>query len=834
MSHTLNVADTIRILDEPPLRYLVRDFFSEAEAAPLASPRTADHEGYWDVEQDADDDFKIVAGHLQKDQHTAFADSWLAVSDSGGTPIPLTPRAGMACFLGEAADTLTKMMAGFAANVASANGMWSGSGGVALYARGLYSAGMPGSSWDDGDDLAIVLRNYGAYLLRANGELLWVMATTWGVDPMYGMVSGTVAADQDLVSQVAYARLPGSPTDAIQGNHYDMWGHRDLDISEIFTFVANGPFDHTMDCYVSAVLTTMPTVSNTAIWLSASDYGAGAPNDGLYLRPAPGSNNLQVYKRIGGAAVEALGQINAVLSDGCTIQAVLTADKFIVGVDNTIHATYTDILDVVRVAEGYVVDDDVVGAWGDIISYTLDGTGNHQFPVEELLTDGDMEAADTSAYSALNGATLTKESTDPYEGTQCLRVAYNGFNSPIAAQSVLRAGEWFLVTGRARSDGNVAPEIRGDSAAQDDLWVGTTSTDWQEIFVAFESTTSTAVWLLARCVGAGQYCEFDDMCVTRINPYAVTPVDGSELLADGDMEAVGVGDWSAGLSATLTKETTDPYEGAQCLRVAYNGTANPYAYQSILTAGERYRITGAARGDGVVAPRIISGSNLDETLLASTDWQLFSFTWVADNAVLGLRIVAAAAGYAEFDDVSVVQIPADTNCPGYGIATAVLPGPRTLTQYCTHEAGQDGVNIEFVVDALPSAGSIVTFFGYQDDLNGWYIDVTSGGYLFVREYIAGVATIRINAGAVISGGERLILKWKGDTMALYYELAGTLNLAGTYSSAATYLDKTTVKIHTLGTAGEMSNLITRPSFLYDTALTPSAPRAGRAITLLGQ
>ena len=70
----------------------------------------------------------------------------------------------------------------------------------------------------------------------------------------------------------------------------------------------------------------------------------------------------------------------------------------------------------------------------------------------------------------------------------------------------------------------------------------------------------------------------------------VPPVSGTELLVDGDMEAAGVSDWTVVNSATLTKENTDPYEGTQNLRVAYNAVNEPGASQSVLTSGTWYLV----------------------------------------------------------------------------------------------------------------------------------------------------------------------------------------------------------------------------------------------------
>ncbi|PIN80986.1 hypothetical protein COV16_00045, partial [Candidatus Woesearchaeota archaeon CG10_big_fil_rev_8_21_14_0_10_34_8] len=140
--------------------------------------------------------------------------------------------------------------------------------------------------------------------------------------------------------------------------------------------------------------------------------------------------------------------------------------------------------------------------------------------------------------------------------------------------------------------------------------------------------------------------------------------DPTNLLVDGDMEAVGVGDWTAGNSANLTKQTTSPHGGSQSLRVQHNGQANPYASQTILTASKTYRIQGWAHGDGFsdfYYPQIIhDGVSLwDGT--KSTTWQEFDETFTATVETIYLQAKAAGAGqYSEFDDVSVTELVAPT------------------------------------------------------------------------------------------------------------------------------------------------------------------------------
>lgn len=154
--------------------------------------------------------------------------------------------------------------------------------------------------------------------------------------------------------------------------------------------------------------------------------------------------------------------------------------------------------------------------------------------------------------------------------------------------------------------------------------------------------------------------DIDNVIVYPLQTIANTLVLPSQLLADGDMEAAGTAAWTAGGSAALTKETTTPRSGSRCLRVTYNGTNLPYAYQAICTVGNVYRITGWARGDGTWAPRFNSGANLSLTGTTSTNWQYFEATWLADGTNVLCRAMATGAGYCEFDDVRIELVMSDT------------------------------------------------------------------------------------------------------------------------------------------------------------------------------
>ena len=262
------------------------------------------------------------------------------------------------------------------------------------------------------------------------------------------------------------------------------------------------------------------------------------------------------------------------------------------------------------------------------------------------LVDGDMERTGVSLWTAGNGATLTKQTTNPYSGKQLLRIAYNGIANPYCndSQAPFTIGQVYRIIGRARSDGAAAPSLYHPIGNA--IWTGTASTNWQYFDVTF-TATSIAGSIGTTLASAG-YVEFDH-----------TAIFHQPNFADGGMEASGVAFWNAGNSATLTKETGFPRSGLQSLMVAFNGVSNPYAYQNAfdthLGANDfPYKVSGWARSvDGDSLPRVQIGSLTVWTGTASTNWQYFEFLRLATNAELRL---GTTGNRVQFDDVLISPV----------------------------------------------------------------------------------------------------------------------------------------------------------------------------------
>ena len=150
------------------------------------------------------------------------------------------------------------------------------------------------------------------------------------------------------------------------------------------------------------------------------------------------------------------------------------------------------------------------GAWGNAIALEADGA--NLATNTQLISDGDMEAADASAWSAFNSGTLSKETGTPHGGSNVLRVTENGADYPSAYQAdVITTGNTYRLTGWARGDGNANPFI-WDSAA---LWTGTSSTDWQRFDVVFTAVNDNLPSLASSALnGTGYYVEWDDVVLS--------------------------------------------------------------------------------------------------------------------------------------------------------------------------------------------------------------------------------------------------------------------------------------------------------------------------------
>lgn len=285
-----------------------------------------------------------------------------------------------------------------------------------------------------------------------------------------------------------------------------------------------------------------------------------------------------------------------------------------------------------------------------------------------------------------NSALLTKVSgIAPKYGLYCLQVTYNGVNNPVARQNCMIDGRSYRITGWARGDGTYAPRVKDTSTT---LWTGTSSTTWQSFDVTWVNSGGTDIWLYALATGTG-YCQFDECSVVETCP-----------------------DWDSGNSALLTKNPLNAHGGIRSLRVAYNGTNLPYGYQTIISVSRTYTVTGWARGDGTYAPRVNQGSTTLWLGTSSTTWQSFSVVFVAYVTNVRLFSLATAAGWADFDDVSVKE-----TCPDW---TAEGPTKPLLTKStASPHGGAQALRITNQAVTWAGASQTTLVVGKSYHVTGW-------------------------------------------------------------------------------------------------------------------
>jgi hypothetical protein len=132
---------------------------------------------------------------------------------------------------------------------------------------------------------------------------------------------------------------------------------------------------------------------------------------------------------------------------------------------------------------------------------------------DNLLVDGDAEAADTSAWTVGNNATLTKETTDPYAGLRNLRVAYTDTNAPFARQDILTIGTTYRLTGYYRTGGAYGALIDFGSASSRVTLAAAGA--WTRVDETMVATSATSLKLFTNVTGAG-YAEWDNVSVREV------------------------------------------------------------------------------------------------------------------------------------------------------------------------------------------------------------------------------------------------------------------------------------------------------------------------------
>lgn len=482
------------------------------------------------------------------------------------------------------------------------------------------------------------------------------------------------------------------------------------------------------------------------IWNKSSGAGWTIAN-GVTHSDGTGSNTYiyQTLPIIGGKRYQVTYTISNYVS-GSVRTGVGTA---IAGTVRSANGTYTENL--TANANGHVyfqaMGPTFVGDIDNVTVKQLDIPGSSNSPTQ-LLVDGDMETSGVTNWTVVNSAALTKGTGSPHGGSQVLRVARNGVNSPQARQTILTIGQTYRIHGYTRSDGSALPQVVGGGVTG---FTGTASTSWQPFDFVFVATTTTISLNNTTSTGT-QYVEFDDVVVSPDN-YVRT----GELLQDVGMELNDVNSWTKNNASDVhSKETTSPHGGSRNLRVTrQSGGVNPSAYMGGLVVGKTYRATGWFRGDGTAIPNFGTNGNAGHaTGTSSTSWQYFDTTFVNTGTAIRLLVsgVTADGQYAEWDDVSVVEVSPLVGRPTNGVTLGASSGTGGhLSNAYSFDGTNDNVNI------------------YSSDVNS----------VFNPDEITVVAWAKVSGAGVWSDGTtKLIALLRADinnTYAIYKSGTNTVN-----------------------------------------------------------
>ncbi len=207
----------------------------------------------------------------------------------------------------------------------------------------------------------------------------------------------------------------------------------------------------------------------------------------------------------------------------------------------------------------------------------------------ELLVDGDMEDTGNPEliWVADYDANLTKQTTNPYRGSQVLRVDYNDTTNPFVYQIILTVGKTYRVTGWARSNGTAIPRVQEGLMGSSLFWEGTDSTSWQ--YFDFVGVTTHAWFILRTLSAIAGYTEWDDVSVKEIT----TTSNRFVLKSDPTMGLVNetglVGHWTFDAKDGSTSSKVEDVSGNN-----NNGTVNGATLTNLGRFKEAYDYDGTS------------------------------------------------------------------------------------------------------------------------------------------------------------------------------------------------------------------------------------------------
>jgi len=392
----------------------------------------------------------------------------------------------------------------------------------------------------------------------------------------------------------------------------------------------------------------------------------------------------------------------------------------------------------------------------------IDIPGSNDFDGSELLNDGDMELADTSAWYGINGD-VSKITDTPYEGDQALRLSQTGSSPRVVGSSTnLVIGKKYKVSGY----------VRGDGVNQFNLSVRTYSPDVStQTLSNFNSTSWTyfegsmvfgGTWELITNLPSG-YADFDDVTVTEISPLSgsiptaasgnrptVNTAAGGHLSQaysfDGSNDYVSI--YSSDLNSVFNPDEGTLVAWAKVSDVANwsDGTAR-HIINIRSDTNNRIQIVKSTASNILQTNYLSGGTNNQVNITTSSaDWLQVAISWNKASDEVKVYFNGAQSGTIQNNLGSWVGNISSTNLT---IGSSDTSGSSPWKGL---------INDVRLYDRALSADEISSLYHVSEDREAYYTDNYEGHEL-IRKYHTGVG---VGALAAEEVGPDPVAEWKFD------------------------------------------------------------------------
>lgn len=409
-----------------PLRYLLRDDFNDAQAAPLTSPRTCVPGPGTLTLLDPGARLSISGGVLQENG---------AGTDDNPSATYVESKSVGLVFLGTLRTSSVNGAYWYGANTATKEEARLTATSLLMYGAPGYTGGLTIGGLAPSTYYSVVqVYHIGRKLYFENTSgvyRLWFIANSAPTSSLVFGVGTRNSSDEWGCNTARVASLPGLRSDAVPGNGYEVFGHRDLDVtSSIATATDSDTFTFTKD-FVASWTYTSVTVVNRYVRFNAKISVRMADNQAL---------------RISDTVGEIISLAPGVLTAGCSVTVQL------------VNTTLTAFIDGVKVGSatanlGAGFENLSNGAFSNSNSTltnfsckTLDGIYNSPWQSAEVLSQANDGIWDADNWASWSGGI----GSNPEPGV--LRVTcLAGDSSGSMRQFVLTVGKQYIIEGEVRT-----------------------------------------------------------------------------------------------------------------------------------------------------------------------------------------------------------------------------------------------------------------------------------------------------------------------------------------------------------------------------------------------